>query len=151
MPGKATFQIKGAKEMEALLKDMGPKVASRLGDKALRAAARPIVKEAKRLVPKRTGDLRRSITAMASKEGRANNERLVVIGFRPPASRRAHFIEYGTSKAAAHPFIRPAMDAKSAEALTAMADVLATGLLREEWKQSLSLIADGTEFDFGED
>lgn len=138
MPGKVTFELKGGKEMEALLKDLGPKIASRLGDKALRAAAKPIVREAKRLVPVRTGELRKSIVAVASKRGRQADERLVEIGFKPPASRRAHFIEYGTSRAAAHPFIRPAMDARASEALNEMVTALAIGIEREEWKQAIS-------------
>lgn len=136
MVGKVTFEIQGAKEMEALLKDLGPKVATRLGDKALRAAARPIIKEAKRLVPVRTGQLKRSI--VAAKGNNKQTEREVLIGFKPPVSRRAHFTEFGTSHSAAHPFIRPAMDARAQDALNAMVDALATGIEREEWKRAVA-------------
>jgi hypothetical protein len=74
----------------------------------------------------------------------------VLIGFKKPASRRAHLIEYGTSRHGAQPFMRPAMDGKAAEALVAMAEAMATGILREEWKQALSFMAEeDEEIDFG--
>jgi len=134
--GKVTFKIEGAKEMEALLKDLGPKVATRLGDKALRAAAKPIIQEAKRLVPVRTGQLKRSIVGVGGKN--KQTEREVLIGFKPPASRRAHFTEFGTRHSAAHPFMRPALDARAQDALNAMVDTLAEGIEREEWKRAVS-------------
>lgn len=139
MVEKISFHLRGGKEMERLLQDLGPKVASRLGDRALRAAARTIIKEAKRLVPVRTGRLRRSIVGVASKKGRDANQRLVQIGFRPPASRRAHFTEFGTKNHSARPFMRPALDSKHIEALTVMVNELAKGIEREEWKQATAL------------
>lgn len=123
MPGKLTFEIKGAKEMENLLKALGPRVASKAGDKALRAAAKPIVDQAKRLVPVDTGALRRSITAQIGRRTKAS-ERVILIGFRPPTSARAHFTEFGTSHSAAHPFMRPAMDTRMHQALREMGRVL---------------------------
>ena len=147
--GPVTFQLKGAKELETTLNDMGPKVAGNLGTKAVRAGAKPIVQEAKRLVPVVTGQLKRSIIAVSVKSA-SDGVRAVLIGFRPPASRRAHFVEYGTSKSPAHPFMRPAMDARAADALRAMQEALATGILREEWKQTISYLAEGAEIDFGE-
>jgi HK97 gp10 family phage protein len=144
MVGKVTFEIEGAKEIEALLRDMGPKVATRIGDKALKAAARPIVKEAKRLVPVKTGRLRRSITARKGKsDGPA--ERSVVIGFKPPGRRYAHLVEFGTSHSAAKPFFRPALDARARDALAAMTEALADGILRQEWRKALPQIADGID------
>ncbi len=40
----------------------------------------------------------------------------VIIGFKRPASRRAHLIEFGTMHAKAQPFMRPAADEKASEA-----------------------------------
>lgn len=138
--------------MEALLKDLGPKVASRLGDKALRAAAKPIVKDAKRLAPRRTGVLRRSIVAVKGKDkgGAYAATRTVLIGFKKPASSYAHLVEFGTLHSAAQPFIRPAMDARAQDALNEMVEVLSKGLLREEWKKSLQLLSEGQELDLGD-
>ena len=135
MVGKVEFSIKGAKEMEALLKKLGPVVASKIGDQALRAGAKVIVAEAKRLVPVRTGKLRDSIAIkVESKRKFGVPARLVLIGFERPTSFRAHFVEFGTSHSAAKPFMRPAMDAKAGEALEEMGRVLARGLAREAAK-----------------
>lgn len=123
MPGKTIFEIKGAREMENLLKALGPRVASKAGDKALRAAARPIVEQAKRLVPADTGALRRSITAQMGRR-KKESERVILIGFRPPVSARAHFAEFGTKHHAAHPFMRPALDTRVHQALREMGRVL---------------------------
>lgn len=136
---KITFKLKGAKEMEALLRDMGPKVASRLGDRALRAGVKPIVKEAKRLVPVKSGELKRSIVARSGNRNRRQDQRIIMIGFKQPAARRAHFTEFGTSRASARPFIRPAMDSRAQDALTEMAERLAQGIESEEWKRATEL------------
>lgn len=124
MPGEVEFQIHGGLELERALLDLGPAVANKAGLKALRAGAKPIVDEAKRLVPRRTGALARSITTRAGKQGRASSERTLLIGFRQPVSRIAHLLEFGTSKMAARPFIRPALDARAGEALKEIGRVL---------------------------
>jgi HK97 gp10 family phage protein len=143
MVGKVEFTIRGAKEMEAALKELGPQVANRLGDRALRAAARPIVREAKRLVPKDSRALMRSITVV---KGRAhNNVREIKI---------AHLVEFGFvhkggDSVAARPFIRPAMDSQAATALTAMAEDLAKGIAQQEYKRAVAAGVDFSEFDDG--
>jgi HK97 gp10 family phage protein len=134
MVGRIDFDIKGADEMERLLKELGPKVAARVGDQALRAGARPIVAEAKRLVHKRTGELRKSITARIERKRKDDDERVVLIGFKAPASRRAHLEEFGTAHSRAHPFMRPAMDSKAGEALDEIGRVMAKGITREAAK-----------------
>lgn len=140
MVGKVTFTIKGVKQMEELLKQLGPRVACRIGDRALRAAAKPIIKEAKRLVPRRSGELRKSISGVVLKRTDQNNQRVVLIGFRPPTSRRAHFTEFGTSHSPASPFMRPAIDTQQQAALTALADTLADGIAREEFKHAIRTV-----------
>lgn len=148
MPGKVTFEIKGAKELEATLKELGPKVAVRIGDKALRVGAGVIVKEAKRLAPRRTGQLRKSIVAVKGRDARPE-QRTVVVGFKKPGRRYAHLVEFGTSKAAAKPFLRPALDTKAKEALDKIAEILADGILRQDWRKAIGIIAAGEELDFG--
>ncbi len=136
MPGLIDFEMKGAKELQRLLKELGPQVASKVGDKALRAGARPIVAEAKRLVPVRTGALRRAITTAVERRRKGQAERVIVIGFKKPHSRRAHLTEFGTRFTAAKPFMRPALDTKAGAALTAMGDELARGIAEEAAKLS---------------
>lgn len=128
------FEIKGAKEMERLLKELGPQVANKVGDQAVRAGARPIVEEAKRLVPVRTGQLRDSITTQVDRRSGGDNERVALIGFKRPASSRAHLVEFGTSHSAPRPFMRPALDSKHREALEEMGKVMARGITREARK-----------------
>lgn len=158
MVGRVDFTIRGAKELEKTLKELGPQIASRLGDRALRAGAKPIVKEAKRLTPRRTGNLRKSIKAVKARErgGAYAATRTVLIGFKKPHSRRAHLTEFGFvhrngKHVAARPFIRPALDATAGEALRAMIEDMSRGILRAEWKQTLGLLAEGQEIDFGVD
>lgn len=128
--------IAGAKEMEKLLKFLGPEVANKVGRQAARAGAKVIVDEAKRLVPVRTGELRDALTVVTQGEGAGYREGKVqaVIGFKKPSSRRAHLTEFGTSKSAAKPFLRPAMDSQANEALNAMGKVLSKGITREAEK-----------------
>lgn len=121
MVGTITFEIKGAAELNRVLRTIGPRSARSGGMKALRAAAKPIIAEAKRLVPVRTGDLKRSITTNP-KRSRAERELTLLIGFRPPVSRRAHLTEFGTVHSKAQPFIRPALDSQAQAAIDAMGD-----------------------------
>lgn len=133
MAGRIDFKLEGAKEMERLLRELGPRVAGRVGQRAVRAGAAPIVAEAKRLVPVRTGALRDAITSAPGRR-RGQDERVMLIGIAPPTSRRAHLTEFGTIHSAAHPFLRPALDSQVAAALEAMGRELASGLTREAEK-----------------
>ena len=127
-----TFKIEGAKAMDDVLDILGPKIARGLGQAATRAGAKVIVEEAKRIVPDPTGRLRDSIVIKAiPNKGREKNQVGVLIGFEKPESRYAGLVEFGTSHSAAHPFMRPAMDTKAAEALDAMGASLTKGIKRE--------------------
>jgi HK97 gp10 family phage protein len=137
MAGEVKFDIRGAKEMNELLNKLGPQVASRVADQALRAGAKPIVDEAKRLVPVRSGRLRDSIIAQRQRRT-GEDERVILIGFDKDApgspSSRAHLVEFGTARTAAKPFMRPALDSQAANALGEMGKVLARGITREARK-----------------
>lgn len=78
------------------------------------------MEEAKRLVPVLTGALKRSITYTMPEGGSRSHTRVVLIGFKPPVSRRAHITEFGTKRSAAKPFLRPALDGQAGKAITAM-------------------------------
>src|SRR3990167_281823 len=134
MPGVVNFDIKGAAEMENLLRQLGPKVAAKVGDKALLAGAKHIVQEAKRLVQKKTGRLAKNIASQLKRNWGRVDERVIAIGVRKPVSRIFHLIEFGTSRAAAHPFMRPAMDSQAENALNEMGRVLAKGIEDEAAK-----------------
>ena len=114
----SNFSIAGASELEKVLTELPKNIAANAVFTALTSGAKIIAEEAKSRVPIRSGALRDSITVKrANSRERARGNADVVIGFKSPASRRAHLVEYGTRKMAAHPFMRPAIDAKAAESI----------------------------------
>lgn len=88
MAATTNFKIDGAAEMVRLLKELGPRVADRVGDQALRAGAKPIVTRAKELAPVLTGQLRDDIAAEIERQGKGSDTRRIEIGVRKPTSRR---------------------------------------------------------------
>jgi HK97 gp10 family phage protein len=122
--------------MEALLKALGPVPAGKVGDAALRAAAKPIIAEARRLVPKKTKELMRSIMAAPNTRKRSVSERAYYVGFRRPTSRRAHLTEFGFVHTSGkhvppQPFMRPALDISAAEVFRIIGNAIALGIAKE--------------------
>ncbi len=141
------IEIKGLSELQALLDELPTTMEVKVVRGGLRAAAKVIEAEAKRLCPMgRTGLLRSSIhTTMRSKRGHIT----ATVKAGGKEAWYAHFVEYGTSrhfikpknrkslflaglerKVADHPgaqrkpFMRPAIDAKREEATVAMAEYI---------------------------
>lgn len=79
---------------------------------ALRSSARVVAAKAKQRVPVRTGLLRKSITFNVSVKGASQAHALV--GYRRKVF-YGRFIELGTSKMSAKPFLRPALDESHGE------------------------------------
>ena len=61
MAAVATIKLEGFAELERRLKKLGPKIARRELGKAVRAAAKPVIKTARARVPIATGELRKSL------------------------------------------------------------------------------------------
>jgi len=81
----------------------------------LRKGGNVLAREERTLVPVRSGRLRTSIT-VTTRPGfgvpdLGRGAISIFIGPRLGAGSRAHLIEFGTVHSAAHPFIRPALDA----------------------------------------
>jgi HK97 gp10 family phage protein len=116
MVGVVNYKITGLDKLEQKLKGLGPAVATRIGADSLTAAAQPITKEMRRLVPTKTGALKRSITSRAV---RATGGPVLsrIIGFRSPGRFYSHLVEFGTVRSSAKPFIRPALDGRRQDAL----------------------------------
>lgn len=139
------WKLTGAREMEKALFALGHQVAGRIGTNALRAGAKPIVAEAKRLAPKSKrgrggrgrGRIGKHIFAVVVP---TTNKHLIIIkiGVRAPYGKLAHLLEFGhVSKnqyggpygfVPAYPFLRPAMDARAAAAIREIGRVLASGI-----------------------
>ena len=131
----ADVKIRGAAEMERLLKLLPERVAERVTKNALRAGARVIRDEAKDRVPVDTGDLRDSVVVRSPTRGqRKRGAALVVVGFEKPVSRRAHLTEFGTQHQPAQPFLRPAVDEGGNKAIDAIGKNMGRGIDREAKK-----------------
>lgn len=128
---KLTFT--GGRELEKTLKDLGGKIASRLGDNAVRAGVRVVQKAAKSNAPVETGRLRNSLKVKAPR----NKSSGVAVAEVVTGVFYAHMLEYGTVKMSPKPFMRPALDESAQAAIDKMADNLRTGIDRELKKQSI--------------
>lgn len=113
-------EVRGVRELNAKLRRMEARAPGQL-EKALEKAAKPIEDYAVGAAPVETGALARSITTRPM--GAAEDHARVRIG---PAwavydnksvVEYGRFQEFGTSKMAAQPFMRPAFDAGRDEAL----------------------------------
>lgn len=94
---------------------------------ALRSAARPVVASAKSKVRVRTGALKRGISQRVSvKPGTAE----AIIGFRRDEF-YGRFVELGTSKMPAYPFLRPALDESQEKILEAFISAVNRGIERK--------------------
>ena len=110
-------RVKGAKEFGRLL-DKHVQDVPRVLESAMYVGAQQIQGEAARLAPYLTGNLRRSIhTVTETKRGEVR----AVIGTNVEY---ATFQEYGTSKMAPNPFLRPALDTKIKNAIADATEAL---------------------------
>lgn len=117
---KVSMRFDGGKALAATLRAM-PKSQSRAAQvDALLEAAEPITVVARRMAPRRppAPDMADSIMAMQTRRRLdvSDTETGVIIG---PAKRHfyAFFLEWGTAKMSAHPFMRPAFDTQKERSL----------------------------------
>jgi len=113
-----SISITGAKELERKLKQLEPKVAKKIVRQSLRKAAKPILTRAKQLVPVITGALKKSlkVRAMRRKKGRYGIMVGTAAGWFVGKTFYGGFVEFGTDKAPARAFVRPAFDSQKARA-----------------------------------
>lgn len=102
------FSFDGDKKLVENLKKINRTASGRALRRAAKQGAEVIVQEAKRRAPVDTGLLRKSIRSKFKK--RRSESVTVEIG---PSEKAyyGYFVEFGTSKMAARPFLRPAADA----------------------------------------
>lgn len=105
------FRIEGLDELERQFDRLAETSKKKVMQKALNAGIAPIKKEAKANAPVRTGLLKKSIR---SKQLRFTENPAVGI-FVSGKAYYWRFLEEGTSKMAAAPFLRPAADSKHEE------------------------------------
>lgn len=133
MVGSVTVKFEGGQELEKKLKELPAKTARRDGGNALKAGAKVIVDLARATVAVSDIDhphIRDNI--VVSLQRAANDAvRTCLIGFRKVVSFRAHFLEFGTSKMPAQPFMRPAIEMGGAEAINKIGETLWDAIERE--------------------
>lgn len=140
-------KIDGVKELHKKLRELeNQALAAKVIAAAMRKAFKPVLDAAKAMVPVDEGLLRESMSLTMRKGksgtiqvgirigGGARSKQAAAAGAAfgggsdlPPA-RRWHFIEFGTSDLAAHPFLRPALDSSAERVLAILRDELAAGL-----------------------
>ena len=148
------IEVKGLAGLQALLDELPARIEGNVVRGALRAGAKVVSDEAKRLCPVgKTGDLRDSIrVSLRSKHGRitatvkAGNARafyahMVEFGtarhWIKPKNRKSLFVAGLLREAVDHPgakkepFMRPAIDGKADEAIDAMAAYLRERIPKE--------------------
>lgn len=147
MAESISFTVEGLKELDRLLRALPEKVAGNALATAVSAGARVIRDEAIARAPVDTGALKSQIFTKRLRSSSAA-EKMSIVGVRGGLAKYANtkknrrsgkagqayktdgktfywkFIEFGTSKMAAKPFLRPAFDAKEHEAVKAMTDKL---------------------------
>lgn len=124
----ADVQLVGMAELSRMLEQMG-KAGSRIGNKALREAAQPILEEAKRNAPMDTGKGREGLSV--GRPRMKGDTRSVLIGIQRDDMSEIFYMkfhEFGTSKMIARPFLTPAFEAKKDEARRILAQAIRRGL-----------------------
>lgn len=134
-------RISGLTELYKKFDELPIKIEKKVARSAMRKAAKPIVYEAKSKVPVKTGELKASIKIKGAKTGfqkRQQRAGLLFLNIKASVLKKykngmrhvdvASKIEYGTSKTAPQPFMRPAFDMYKGEVLNIFVDELKNNL-----------------------
>jgi len=100
---------------------------------AIRAGTKPILTEAKAKVPKRTGNLKKSLGVIRVK---TRDKTKVIFTISPRKGGKndgwyAHMVEFGTSKDRPQPFLRPAFELKADETINSVRIYMAKRIDKE--------------------
>ena len=130
MPVSVKFDVR---KLNRKLKTLESKIEKKLTRQALRAGAKIIAKEAKLRAPVDTGELKSKIKVWALKRSRKKIGVLVGTSAKEYTGDQfyASFLEWGTSKMPAKPWLGPAAEAKGPEAAAVVGKTLADGIERE--------------------
>lgn len=118
-------EILGLKELDQALQQLAWPAARRALRKGMRQGANAVRDEVRAKAPVKTGNLRRKIRTRERSEDADGLRFAIEI---PRSAFYGRFIEFGTSKIAAKPFMRPAAEAKTEAAVTVMRNALAEAI-----------------------
>ncbi|GAB6170937.1 HK97 gp10 family phage protein [Paradesulfitobacterium aromaticivorans] len=87
--------------------------SAKIQDEILQAAAKPVLTDAEQTTAfiDRSGNLRESLS-MSKPKARKRGGKYILVRAKAP---HAHLVEFGTSRAAAHPFLQPALEKNKQE------------------------------------
>lgn len=136
-----SYQVAGLRELASKLAELGPKHQISAFRKAGKMAAEPVLNVARSRIPVSDmkkyengrknykgitiypGHAKRSIAAKVWVQ-RTGHVMATLIGIRKSAFYAINFVELGTSKQAAQPWLRPAFDASHKQMIAIVSDVL---------------------------
>jgi HK97 gp10 family phage protein len=123
-----SFIITGFKEIDDKLKGLEKKVQKKVTRQAMRKGLKPVLSEARANAPVDTGELRKGIKI---KSGKGSRRQITMNVQTTDPNYVGKFLEFGTRKMKAHPFMRPAYDTKGDQATAIALDELRKGVERE--------------------
>lgn len=140
----AGLRIDGMRDLQRLLNRLPERARKTAMRQAQRAAGTVIVRAARAKVPRRTGNLRKSLGVRVYRKGdvfvavigarRGDKFTSTVAGRKMTASRYSHLVEKGTATMKARPFLRPALMEARAQAIKVLGDKLGKAIERQALK-----------------
>lgn len=122
------MEVKGLDELQKKLSEMGRKSA-RIENQALIKAAEPILEDAIKLAPERTGEGKKAL--IMGRPRKKGDSREIVIGISRGDISKIYYMkfhEYGTSKMRARPFMGPAYEKNKVKAFNILKSELKKGV-----------------------
>jgi len=123
--------IDGLNEVKKSLSVLPLKIQKNILTSGIRAVASTFQKEAKRNVPVDSGDLRRSIKVAKRRTKDGSTKFSVGISSKKYNVYYGHMIEFGTKKAKAEPFMRPAYEQNKTKAVQSIVTKMRSRLDKE--------------------
>lgn len=114
------MNVEGVPELQRKFAALSGKMQRAVLRDSLRSAARVVEKDARNRVPVDTGRLKKAITQNVSVKGVVGE---ALVGYKKEVF-YGRFVEMGTSKMAAQPFLRPALDENNEEIRTTFLNAL---------------------------
>jgi HK97 gp10 family phage protein len=136
MSNAFTVKVTGLDVVERRLKGLGPDISKKVLRNSVAAGARVVRKAAEGRVPVDTGTLKRSLYIKQIREESNPSKQTYYVGSRHGKKYQKKgldayyfpFVEFGTEKMAARPFLRPAFESSKDAAANAIGEKLKQGV-----------------------
>jgi HK97 gp10 family phage protein len=133
MADGVTLRVDGLSDLQEKLRQLGPRLSRNGLRSAVNAGAQVIRREVKARAPSDTGTMQRAIYVKQIREKSSDVQQTFFVGVRSGKRFQKkgldayywRYVEFGTRKMAARPFIRPAFEAKKSAAVEAIKAKLA--------------------------